>query len=205
MAFQDILNSFQSLLGRDDVDTTKAALFLQQGMRRITNECRLPNMERQLIITPDADMASFVVPSDLIQPIDVIVTDPMTGLWRVLDKKSYRQLMDHQRLPIARYYARLQSQIWLAGPCRAGGTLRFVYYGGYSTITDYSLDNELTAANPDLVLFAGLRYGGDDSQHPNTGTWEATYQMLKASAIQAGIDIDAEGGPQTLALPYEWD
>jgi hypothetical protein len=93
VAFQDMLNDFQTILNRDDCSTDQATTFLKHGMSRIQRECRLPSMERALLINVGSSaMNFFVVPIDLIQPIDVLVQNE-AGEFYPLAKASYRQLL----------------------------------------------------------------------------------------------------------------
>jgi hypothetical protein len=75
VSFNTMKASFQNILNRDDCSDAQATTFLQQGISRIQRDCRLPNMERTLIITPETTTNMFSVPLDLIQPIDVLVQD----------------------------------------------------------------------------------------------------------------------------------
>lgn len=224
MAWSNVLSTFTQYLNRNEVtnDTTGAlaTAFLVDGMQRIQRDCRLPCMERQLIITPTtAPLTSFPVPQDLLQPIDVLVSYPAgtnqdnlslpyyDALWapRPLRKVDYRVLMRANPNMPPEMYARQQTLYWIAGAVPIGQQVQFLYYGNFSPITSLDSDNEITASNPDLVVYAGLTYAGPYYQHPMAAQWEQLYQRLKADVQQAADDVDANGGPQAVALLYSFD
>jgi len=143
-----------------------------------------------------------MVPSDLIQPIDVLVLS-QDGRWRPLDKKPYQEIVRLANLPRPIAYARMQTQIWLGGAVPANQQVNFLYYGNFSPFAaDGSNDNELTASTPDLALYAALSYAGEQFEHPATDRWEARFQAIKQEVIAMAIDLDAEGGPQYVQSVY---
>lgn len=205
MSLNSLVASFQTLFNRDDCSNAQAQEFILEGISRIQRDCRLPSMERSLLITPSEPMNFFMVPSDLIQPIDVLVLD-QDGRWRALDKKPYREVIRLAHLPQPLVYGRMQTQIWLGGCAHTGQQLNFLYYGNFSPFAaDGSTDNELTASTPDLALYAALSYAGDQYEHPATDRWEARFQAIKQEVINMAIDLDAEGGPQYVQPVYPPD
>lgn len=208
MSFNTTKATFQSILNRDDCTDAQATAFLQQGISRVQRDCRLPSMERTLIITPEATMSNFIVPTDLIQPIDVLVQDVNTGRFKALAKKSYRRLLDYDPNDQPCVYARNQTQIWIAGSVGVGQQVMFIYYGNFSPFADADSDNELTASTPDLAVYAALSYAADSFQHPSAQAWEARYQAIKAEVMAMAIDLDAEGGVQYVQPLYfdtDWE
>jgi hypothetical protein len=173
-------------------------------MSRIQRDCRLPSMERALLITPDAPMASFPIPTDLIQIRDVLVPSSW-GTMRPLSKLSYRALGMKNPLDCCQWYAREQTMIYVAGNLGIGEQLQFLYYGNFSSFATADSDNELTSSTPDFAVYAGLAYAGDHFEHPNADRWEARYQSIKAEVIQMAVDLEAEGGPQSVQPIYHMD
>jgi hypothetical protein len=205
VSLNSVVSDFQTLFNRDDCSDAQAQTFVLQGISRIQRDCRLPSMERSLLITPSEAMQFFMVPTDLIQPIDVLVLD-QDDRWRALDKRPYREVIRLQNHPIPIAYARMQTQIWLGGAAADGQQVNFLYYGNFSPFDAAGDDdNELTASTPDLALYCALSYAGDQYEHPATDRWEARYQAIKAEVIQMAIDLDAEGGPQYVQSVYPPD
>lgn len=201
MSFNSMKASFQNILNRDDCTDAQATTFLQQGISRIQRDCRLPSMERTLIITPETATNLFPVPVDLIQPIDVLVQD-QAGNFYPLVKKAYRDALkvDPQDLP--RVYARVQTTMYIFGTVPVGRQIMFLYYGNFSSFATGDADNELSASTPDLAVYAALSYAADSFQHPSVQAWEARYQQLKTEVMAMAIDLDAEGGPQYVQSLY---
>lgn len=197
MAYIDMLNDFETILNRDDCTDAQAALFLGQGITRVQRDCRLPSMERALLITPtDFAMVQFPVPADMIQIIDVLVPrlGGFAGEMKPLRRVSYRRLMELPNDDYPRAYARFQGQIYIAGAVPVNMTVQFLYYGNFTPFVHATDENELSASSPDLAVYAALKYAGDYFEHPLTATFESTYQQLKAAVIAMGIDLEMEGG-----------
>jgi hypothetical protein len=208
MSLQGVITGFQNVLNRDDCSATQAQTFIVLGMQRIQRDCRLPSMERQLIIDCEGLTNMIPIPADMIQPIDIIVNPPggaPPARPKALKKLPYRKLIDisPQRWPEA--YARMQGQYWIAGTVPSGATIQLFYYGNFSPFASLSADNELTASTPDLAVYAGLSYAGPDFEHPNAQVWEQRYQEIRAAVQQMGDDLDAEGGPQSVQRVYGQD
>lgn len=207
MSYNDMLSDFQTILARDDCTTAQAQTFLNQGIARVQRDCRLPSMERAQLITASQPMLFFPAPPDLIQPIDLIVPEvtSTTGQLHGLKKTSYRELVRKNPLLTPQWYARSQTLFYIRGALNPGQTLQFIYYGNFSPFATPDSENELSASTPDLAVYAALHYAGDNFVHPSTAQWEATYQQLKAEVVQMAVDLDAEGGTQTIAPIYNWD
>jgi hypothetical protein len=201
VSFNTMKASFQNILNRDDCSDAQATTFLQQGISRIQRDCRLPNMERTLIITPETTTNMFSVPLDLIQPIDVLVQDS-AGTFYPLVKKAFRDATKVDSNDLPRVYARIQTTVYIFGSVPVGRQIMFLYYGNFSSFASGDDDNELSASTPDLAVYAALSYAGDSFQHPSTQMWEQRYQQIKTEVMAMAIDLDAEGGPQYVQSLY---
>ena len=60
MSLNSLVQQFQTLFNRDDCSNAQAQIFVLQGISRIQRDCRLPSMERSLIITPAQPMNFFM-------------------------------------------------------------------------------------------------------------------------------------------------
>jgi hypothetical protein len=201
-----MLNSFEVILNRDDCSDAQAEEFMAQGIQRIQRDCRLPSMERAQVVNIGASGSSMIlVPQDLVQLIDIIWQGPRTAYPVALKKLPYRDLLRRPALATPQYYGRLQGQYWLSGTAASGDTLQLIYYGNFSDWTTADSDNELSASTPDLGVYAALSYAGDHFECSLAAQWEARFQAIKAEVIQMSIDLDAEGGEQTMQPIYHWD
>ena len=198
MSLRTIIAEAQQILSRDDVSDDQMQIFVQQGIARIQRECRLPSMERSVIITPAEAMQFMPVPRDLIQIIDVIATDPTGTYSYPLEHVAYRSLVRELSAAnspaMAVRYARQQAQLWFAGPAPPGVPLTLLYFGNFSPFAGLDGENELSASTPDLAVYAALRYAGDSVEHPSTDRWEATYRDIRETVKQMAADLENEGG-----------
>ena len=208
MSLQSVIDTFTTILNRGDCTAAQAQIFVLQAISRIQRDCRLPSMERTLIITPTGTTNMFPVPLDLIQPIDVLVQDVTSGRFKALAKKSYRKLLEYDPTDLPKVYARNQTQIWIAGSAGTGQQIMFIYYGNFSPFASLAADNELTASTPDLAVYGALSYAADNFEHPSAQAWEARFQQIKTEVMAMAIDLDAEGGPQSVQPLYfddDWE
>lgn len=206
MSYNTLKSSFTTLLNRTDCSDAQADQFISEGVTRIQRDCRLPSMERQQIVTVgDSGTTMLMIPTDLIQLIDIFWTGSRTSRPVPLKKLPYRDLVRRSLSDTPAYYGRLQSQFWIAGSAVSGDTFQIVYYGNFSSWATADEDNELSASTPDLAVYAALSYAGDYFETAQASGWEAKYQQLKAEVIQQGIDLDAEGGEQVMQPVYQWD
>jgi hypothetical protein len=206
VSFADMRTTFQTILNRSDCSDAQATLFLQQAIQRIQRDCRLPSMERALFVTPtDVPMSFFVVPRDLIQPIDILVPKCDGIGSQPLTKLSYRELVGINPLIWPSYYARFQGVYQIRGNLLPGNQLQFLYYGNFTSFTSDADENELSTSTPDLAVYGALSYAADLFQHPASAAWEGRYQAIKAEVEQMGIDLDAEGGPSAVEPIYHWN
>lgn len=206
MSFNSMKSTFTNILNRSDCSDAQATIFLQQSIQRIQRDCRLPSMERALFVTPtEVPMQFFVVPPDLIQPIDILVPKEDGVGSKPLTKLSYREVVGVNPLIWPRYYARYQGVYQIRGALLPGMQLQFLYYGNFTPFETADSDNELSASTPDLAVYGALSYAGDLFQHPSTNSWENRYMEIKGEVEQMGIDLDAEGGPQAVEPIYHWN
>lgn len=210
MALQDMINTFQSILNRDDCSATQAQAFVLQGIGRVQRECRLPSMERQQVITPTGPVKWITVPSDLIEIIDVIVPDPQ-GVPKALRKTSYRELIRVDPTDQPWCYARFQAQIFLAGTLQGPNpavswapTINLLYYGQFTPFTSLTAENELSMSAPDLAVYAGLVYAASVYRNDSKDDWETTYQTIRSEVQGMAIDLEMTGGPAVVSPLYHY-
>lgn len=208
MSYNTMLSDFKTILNRDDCSDAQANVFMAQGIQRIQRDCRLPSMEREQIVTIGSQGGNFLlVPTDLVQPIDILWTSTLRGdgLPKALKKLPYRDLIRKDPGCLPTWYGRMQSQFWFAGSFLAGEVVQIIYYGNFSQWATPDSDNELSASTPDLAIYAALSFAGDYFEASLAGQWEARFQAIKAEVIQMAEDLDAEGGEQVMQPVYRWD
>lgn len=202
MTFNEMLTRFQSILNRDDCSADQATIFLQDSIARIARDCRLPNMERSVVVTVlDQPMEFLAIPADLIEVIDLFVSGA-DGTDHALDKVSYRQLLGIPKVGLPRAYSRFQGTFGFRGCPPKGSTVVLLYYGEFSDFATGDSENELSASNPDLAIYGALSFAGDVFEHPSTERWEVRYAQILGQVQGLGIDLDAKGGPSAIAPMY---
>ncbi len=158
MSLQSVIDSFKNILNRDDMTDAQAQTFVLQGISRIQRDCRLPSMERTLIITPETATNMFVVPTDLIQPIDVLVQD-QTGTFYPLVKKAFRDATKVSATDLPRVYARVQTTFYIFGSVPIGRQIMFLYYSAQAWEGRYqAIKTEVMAMAIDLDAEGGPQY-----------------------------------------------
>lgn len=203
MSYQALIDDFLSVLNRDDCTETQADTFLRQGIARLQRDVRLPCMEREMDTTISTAGTSFIVlPSDLLQIIDVFVTDSNSVNPRALTKKSYREVMAVATTEIPKVYGRYQNVIKIAGTLGVGAIVTILYYGSFSSLTSWSADNEVTLGFADVAVYGALPFAADSFNHPSMAAWEQRYVALRDAIKGEAIDLEMTGGPQEVATMY---
>ena len=202
MAYADMLSDFRSILNRNDCTEAQARTFLDQGIRRVQREVRFPSQERLVQIDPVDGVAltQFTIPGDMLVPIDVFIVEGTRQ--RALTKLSYRDLLDISAANDTISYARHLGTMQIRGTVPGTSHLLFHYFGNFSAFVDDADENELSAAAPDLGVYAGLIYGGRHFQSDLLGSWTETYKEVLNEMRGLMIDTDAEGGPQSIQPMY---
>lgn len=204
MSYQALIDDLKSILNRDDCTDAQADTFLRQGILRLQREVRLPSMEREMSTTIVANGTSFIVlPSDLLQIIDVYVTDGNSTNPRALVKKSYRELMGYSTSAFPQAYARYQNVIKIAGNLSVGAIVTLLYYGTFASLTAWTEDNEVTLGFPDAAVYAGLPFAADSFSHASGDAWEKRYTSLRDALRNEAADLEMTGGPQEVTALYE--
>lgn len=209
MSWNTMMTDFTAILNRDDATPQQLITFMQQGVQRIQRACRLPSMERAMLVTIGDAGANFVlIPQDLVQLQDIIFTSTtrlVGGEPRALKKLPYRDLIRKSPLILPTFYGRSQGQYWIKGSLLPTEQVEILYYGAFTNWATPDSDNELSASTPDLAVYAALSYAGDFFECSLAGQWESRFQEIKGEVVQMAEDIDAEGGEQTMQPVYKWD
>ena len=203
MTFNDMLTRFQSILNRDDCTADAGTIYLQDSMARVVREARLPNMERSVIVTVTDQPATFIaIPPDLIAVIDIFVSDGVRPGTRAMIQLAQRQLYQLCPTDLPTAYSRFQGQFNFAGSVPKGGTITLWYYGEFSDFATLDSENEISASNPDLVIYGALSFAADVFSHPSADQWEARYQQILSQVQALASDLDTMGGPIAVSPMY---
>lgn len=205
MTFAQMKARFLSILNRDDCTEDQAVACLQDSLARITRTVRLPNMERSVILTVDDEALQFMsIPPDLIEVIDIYVADLVYGCGtHALDLKPYRELLRMPSSGAATAYGRFQAAFYFRGYVPKGTEVTLLYYGEFSDFPTQDSENEISASNPDLVIYGALSFAGDIFDHPSQQRWEARFGEMLNEVQALGVDLDSKGGPTSIQPMYQ--
>lgn len=188
---------FLARLNRQDCTTDLTDGFIGEALARLNDEVRAPFMERvHFIDVVDNAMESFVLPTDYLEQIEVLVgTTP-------LSKLSYREALRKSASQAPAAYARYGNTIYLRGACPPDTRTQLLYYGSLSPIADDADTNEVLTSSPRLLLYAALSTAGDHFQHEKTGEWETRYRDARDALNQRALNDETAGGPMAIAPLY---
>ncbi len=218
MTYSAMESQFNNILNRSDCSSALSQTFFQQAITRIEREARLPCMERMLVVTPASLMNAIDIPADLIQPIDVMIQSASGSVYFPpvpsplpagfgntfvpLKHVPYRDLLAVPTNDTPRVYGRVQTQFHIRGWVPVGVETRLVYYGSFTPLSTPDSANELTAAAPDLAIYAALSLAADYFQHDAGPAWEQRYQQILMQVTGVATDVEWSGGPMTVEPSY---
>ena len=192
---------------------------MTQAVQRIEREARLPCMERLLVINPTSPMNAIDIPTDFLAPIDIYVQSADSECWAppylgqtvpagigltftALKHMTYRELLGVPASDVPRAYARIQSQFQIRGWVPASVQTQLLYYGAFTPLQDETSSNELTAACPDLAIYAALSMASDYFQHEAGPLWEQRYQQILTQIMGVANDVEFNGGQMVISPSY---
>ena len=202
-SYQGVVAEFLAKLNRSDCTPTLAGYFLNDAMRRAQRQARLPFMETSQLVTAQGLMDFIAVPPDLLEIIDVYVSEPwVNSRPRSLAHMSFREISGVERLQRPVAYARLNATIQIRGAVRKGGNVLLVYYRQMPELTSTTSSNGLLDACPDLLVYGALSIAGDYFQHPQATAWEQRFQSILSDVQGQAIALEMTGGPLTIQPAY---
>jgi hypothetical protein len=160
------------------------------GIQRIQRELRCPAMEKTVVVTIASGYAGLVIPSDMIELIDLVNSqgDRITKE----DITTVKQLAKDFDWP--RYYYR-QGGVWLLGPApTVSDTVTLVYYAELGALVNPTDTNVITQVAGDLIVYAGLGPAGDFYSDRRSDKWEARYTQILGDLQGQADDDELSGG-----------
>ena len=197
MTLGELRAQFSAILSRRDMRPELATTFIKQGISRLQRQLRAPCLEKLSFLTPTMPASAFDVPADLLEIKEIVVNG------------EHLEAVSWRRVPSAssaagqpRGYTRVGPRILLHPPMAPGGELILHYYGEAAPLTGDTSANELTAAVPDLVIYAALSFAGDFFMHDSQSSWEARFQTMLQEALDQAQQLEFMGGSMALASPH---
>lgn len=180
---------FKALLNRTDCSDALADTFIDQAITRIQRTLRIPSMEKTQNYSISAQVASIIVPADLIEIMNIYSGQFTLSRVTLREMKQFKELGE---TGTPKYFCR-QGEDILLYPEPSSGTVSIDYYGQFADLTTDASENSLTVIASDLVTYAALSYASDyflDERGPlfeqKSGQFLAEVQEQANEAEQAG-------------------
>jgi hypothetical protein len=203
MTLSDITAQFTSLMNRRDLtaNTSLVTTFIDQGLMRIQRELRVPAMEKSVLMTIDAYYTGLVIPSDLLELIQIIPQATNAQKLRKCDISRALQLAQTKGIP--EEYCR-QGGMWILGNSpSAGDVIRVDYYAELQGLVNPTDTNVVSLIAWDLIVYAALVQAAIYFKDKRAADFEIQYQQTLA-ALQAQSDEDDTSGGAEVMPAYSY-
>jgi len=201
MNYGEVKSHFQSLLNRSDNTDALTEVFVGQGIRRIARQLRAGMNEQVQHITISSQTASFTLPSDFIEFIDLYYKD------RVLVRLPNNQFRRFTENPVAgrpKHFTRQQEQVFIH-PQPSDGELVLYYYADFPALVADSDTNNLTTAAPDLLIYSALTFAADYYLDERASIFEQKYQGFLSEVQLQAQNQELRGSTQQIAPAYQFE
>lgn len=177
-----------------NADPALASTFINQSIVRLQRELRVPFMEkivRYTIPSTYDDTLGLVIPSDLLEAIDLNVDSDSDGipdypLQRVTLKEAMRR---SQVGGVPQVFAR-RGGYWVIGPTPAkGSVIEIVYYTEFAPLINPTDTNTISRIAWDAVVYGALAVACDYYNDERGQLFEARYKQI-GSDLQGMADGD---------------
>jgi len=192
---------FIAVLNRSDCPAALADTFIDQAQSRITRLLRIPPMEKTHtynvatdVSNNDFGVASVVIPSDLIEAIDIY-----SGKYALTRLPLHEMIgaQDSGQVGTPKHFTRVQGT-FLLHPSPSTGTVVLNYYGSFGALTADASTNTLTTLGPDLLIYTALSYAADYFLDERSQTFEAKASQFLAEIQEQANSSEQSGGTQVI-------
>lgn len=195
----EIKTQFTGLMNRRDMtaNTALTQTFIDQGIMRIQRELRVPAMEKSVIVTVATPWSGLVIPSDMIELIDLVNSQGVK--LRKCDLTRATQLATVTGTP--QEYCR-QGGVWVLGNAPvAADTIRIDYYSELTPLVNPTDTNVMSVIAWDLIVNAALVQSCIYYKDKRAQDFETQYQTIK-DALQDQSDEDDMGAGTEVMPAY---
>lgn len=190
----NLRSHFIAVLNRSDITNSLADTFIDQGIARIQRTLRIPIMEAQQTYAISVQTASIVVPSDMLELMDIYFDK--TTLTRV-PLEEMLQMKDIGETGTPMYFTRERSALLLY-PEPATGTVVVNYYAEFPAMTSDSDENTLAKVASDAIIYAALTYAADYFLDERADLFTGKFGQFIAELQGQSDDADASGSLQVM-------
>lgn len=155
MNLGELKTALDDLLARTDYTDSKKVTHINRAIRRIQNAAQIPDSEKSVELTLDADL-SIDIPSDLLhtrhmvigpdlvpcEKIDLNVAHEYADMSTPLNPRPYYRLMDKWYFPVG----------------TEGEVVTLVYYASWDPLQSDVDFNELSVRAPEVILYGAASY-----------------------------------------------
>lgn len=197
--YGDVKTEFKALLNRRDATPTQITTFLQNSIRRIQRNLRVPAMERGMNVTVEEGFTAISIPSDYLEIIRIT-----NSAGTELDRRDISTVMavGAQGPGRPRIYTRRGPTLLLAPPPAEGDTVRIDYYAELTPLEADEDENLLTLVASDLIVYGALTYACRHFHDKRLADFEAIYAELFASLTDQADRDELAGGAVVSAAHF---
>ena len=191
-----IRTRFKELLNRNDCTDALADTFIEQSIARIQRTLRVPAMEKQQSYSLSAQTAEIIVPSDLLEIINIYHG------FTVLVKIPLSEMTQHKssgETGTPKYFSQIGEVISLF-PEPSTGSVVVNYYGEFADMTSDTDENALAKFASDLIIYGALVYAADNFFDVRAADFKATFAEMR-SEIQEQADSAEQSGSFQVVRP----
>lgn len=206
MTYAAVRAKFTGLMNRRDLnaDINLQKSFIQDAIKRIQRELRIPAMEKSLPLTWDATTYPYgeiPIPADYLKLKEIVYVDANDG-WTLRQAPLSIVLRENLTVDHPRRFAR-RGTVWkLAPQPSAGDSISVDYYTPFSILSADTDTNYLTETADDLLVFCACTiacgYYKDNRMDGFETAYETTRDDIQGSADDAELTEGAQVAPTYL-------
>lgn len=197
MILSEIKSQFLGLMNNRllTANTALTQTFVDQAVMRIQRDLRVPAMEKSVLVTIGPTYTGLVIPSDLIELIDIIPAASNTKL-RKCDITRALNLATETGTP--QEYCR-QGGLWVLGNAPVSGdVIRIDYYSELTSLVNPGDSNVVSIIAWDLIVNAALVQACVYFKDKRAADFEQQYNTILAALQEQSDDDDTSGGTQVM-------
>jgi hypothetical protein len=198
--YSDLKTSVANYLARTDL-TSQIPDFITFAENRLRRDLRIRQMLQLATVTTTANTSTIAIPSDFLEIRDIhLNTTPIRALEYLSPNIFYRNA-DVTTVGVPSKYTLLATTIQFAKIPDDAYSVKILYYGAPTYLSDSNTSNAFLVNCPDALLYAALGeaepYIMNDER---LATWAALYQRAIDSLTASDDRGEYAGVPLTMTL-----
>lgn len=182
-----IRDQFIKTLGRNDITTDIANVFIDQAISRIQRTLRVPAMEKIVEFTTVLDQRSIIIPGDFLS-----MREFYSGDCEVTYLPMGRFLARGKNVGDPKNYTRVGGELLLSPRPLRGTELTLVYYGEIPDLVEDTDTNFLCAIAPDLLVYGALCFAADHFVDDRKGAFEEAFNRIYDELEEQALLVEIE-------------